>query len=40
VLGQTLEGVRAELTASVNQMVRDAVAASVAHTLSNPPQKD
>jgi len=33
VLGQALDGVRAELTVSVTQMVREAVAASVAHAL-------
>src|SRR3954454_652257 len=33
VLGQALEGVRTELTTSVTQMVREAVAASVAHAL-------
>lgn len=33
VLGQALEGVRAEITMSVNQMVREAVAASVAFAL-------
>jgi len=36
VLGQALEGVRAELTVSVTQMVREAVAASVAHALAVP----
>jgi hypothetical protein len=40
VLGQALEGVRAELTVSVTQMVREAVAASVAHALAVPPQRD
>jgi hypothetical protein len=33
VLGQALDGARAELTLSVAQMVREAVAASVAHAL-------
>jgi DNA polymerase III chi subunit, HolC len=33
VLGQALEGVRAEITVSVTQMVREAVAASVAFAL-------
>src|SRR3954462_1939182 len=33
VLGQALEGVRTELTMSMTQMVREAVAASVAHAL-------
>jgi hypothetical protein len=33
VIGHALEGVRAELTGSVTQMVREAVAASVAHAL-------
>jgi len=37
VLGQALEGVRAELTVSVIQMVREAVAASVAHALGQTP---
>ena len=36
VLGQALDGVRAELTGSVTQMVREAVAASVAHALALP----
>ena len=36
VLGQALDGVRAELTVSVTQMVREAVAASVAHALALP----
>ena len=34
VIGQALEGVRAELTGSVTQMMREAVAASVAHALA------
>ena len=33
VLGQAVEGVRAEITVSVQQMVREAVAASVAFAL-------
>lgn len=33
LLGQALEGVRAEITVSVTQMVREAVAASVAFAL-------
>jgi hypothetical protein len=33
VLGQALEGARAEITVSVTQMVREAVAASVAFAL-------
>ena len=33
VLGQPLDGARADLTGSVSQMVREAVAASVAHAL-------
>jgi hypothetical protein len=33
VLGQALDGVRGDLTVSVTQMVREAVAASVAHAL-------
>lgn len=36
VLGQELEGVRTELTVSVTQMVREAVAASVARALATP----
>jgi predicted RecB family nuclease len=36
VLGQALEGVRAELTNGVTQMVREAVAASVARALALP----
>ncbi len=36
VLGQSLEGVRAELTHNVTQMVREAVAASVAQALTPP----
>jgi hypothetical protein len=36
VIGQALEGVRTELTVSVTQMVREAVAASVAHALQLP----
>jgi hypothetical protein len=36
VLGQALDGVRAELTVTVTQMVREAVAASVAHALATP----
>lgn len=36
VLGQALDGVRAELTVSVTQMVREAVAASVAQALARP----
>ena len=39
VLAKALEGARAELTGSVSQMVREAVAASVAHALT-PPKKD
>jgi hypothetical protein len=39
VLGQALEGVRAELTVTVRQMVREAVAASVAHALQLPNTK-
>jgi hypothetical protein len=38
VLGQALDGVRAELTVSVTQMVREAVAASVANALALPPK--
>ncbi len=36
VLGKELDGVRAELTVSVVQMVREAVAASVAQALAVP----
>jgi len=36
VLGQALEGVPTELTVSVTQMVREAIAASVAHALQLP----
>src|SRR5437764_15014546 len=36
VLGLALDAVRAELTVSVTQMVREAVAASVAHALALP----
>jgi hypothetical protein len=39
VLGQALDGVRAELTVSVTQMVREAVAASVAHALAPPDRR-
>jgi hypothetical protein len=39
VLGQALDGVRAELTVSVTQMVREAVAASVTHALALPDQR-
>jgi len=39
VLGQDLEGVRTELTVSVTQMVREAVAASVARALASPEAK-
>jgi hypothetical protein len=39
VLGQALDGVRAELTVSVTQMVREAVASSVAHALAPPDRR-
>jgi hypothetical protein len=39
VLGQALENVRADLTISVIQMVREAVAASVVHALARPDKK-
>jgi hypothetical protein len=39
VLGQELEGVRTELTVSVTQMVREAVAASVARALASSETK-
>jgi len=35
-LAQALDGVRAELTVSVTQMVREGVAASLAHALAEP----
>lgn len=35
-VGQAFDAVRAELTVSVTQMVREAVAASVAHALALP----
>jgi hypothetical protein len=36
VMGLALDAVRAELTVSVTQLVREAVAASVAHALALP----
>jgi len=39
IVGQALEGAHAELKTSVTQMVREAVAASVAHALA-PPKQD
>jgi hypothetical protein len=39
VLGQSVEGMRVELNQSVTQMVREAVAASVARTLAPPDSK-
>jgi len=36
IVGQALEGAHAELKASVTQMVREAVAASVARALATP----
>jgi hypothetical protein len=39
VIGQALEGVRAELTVSVTQMVREAIAASVSRALAQPDSK-
>ena len=39
VLAKALEGARAELTGNVTQMVREAVASSVAQTLA-PPKQD
>jgi hypothetical protein len=39
VLGQALDGVRSELTEGVTQMVREAVAASVAQALGQKPQR-
>jgi hypothetical protein len=39
VIGQALEGVRAELTVSVAQMVREAIAASVSRALAQPDSK-
>jgi len=38
IVGQALEGAHAELKTSVTQMVREAVAASVAHALALPKQ--
>jgi hypothetical protein len=38
VLGLALDTVRAELRVSMTQMVREAVAASVAHALALPPK--
>ena len=38
IVGQALEGAHAELKNSVTQMVREAVAASVAHALALPKQ--
>jgi hypothetical protein len=38
IVGQALEGAHAELERSVTQMVREAVAASVAHALALPRQ--
>jgi hypothetical protein len=37
VLGQSMDGMRGELTQNVTQMVREAVAASVARTLAPGP---
>jgi hypothetical protein len=39
VLGQGMDGVRAEITVTVRQMVREAIAASVARALSRPERK-
>jgi hypothetical protein len=39
LVGQSGDGIRAELTRSVTQMVREAVAASVAHALAPPETK-
>jgi uncharacterized Zn finger protein len=39
VLAKALESARTELTGNVTQMVREAVAASVAHALA-PPKRD
>jgi hypothetical protein len=39
VLGQSVEGMRVELNQSVTQMVREAVAASVARALTPPDSK-
>ena len=36
LIGAALDGARAELALSVQQMVREAVAASVAHALAQP----
>ena len=40
VLGQALDSVRTELTGNVTQMVREAVAASVAQALALPRSED
>jgi hypothetical protein len=39
VLGQGMDGVRAEITVTVRQMVREAIAASVARALSRNDRK-
>ena len=39
VLGQGMDGVRAEITVTVRQMVREAIAASVARALSRTERK-
>ena len=39
VLGQSVDGMRTELTQNVTQMVREAVAASVAHALAPQEKK-
>lgn len=38
-LGQSMDGMRSELTQNVSQMVREAVAASVARALAPAPKK-
>ena len=38
-LGKELDGIRSQLTVSVSQMVREAVAASVARALASPDTK-
>ncbi len=40
VIARALEGARAELTVSLSQIVREALAASVAHAVAPPPRRD
>ena len=39
MLEQVLNGMRADLAASVHTMVREAIAVSVTQTLAEPPQE-